>query len=114
MRRMMYVIVWQAIQMKDTEWSRLYERLVPLLCSYDERQQGYAGKGKVIGRIAGQITSVIYALLKKDHETLKSLAPGRVAPEPVLSIQGSTDSIVRDYITLPCPNELHQRSFNCS
>lgn len=84
MKRMMYLIVWQAIQMKDTEWSRLYERLVPRLCSYDERKQGYTGKGKVIGRIAGQITSVIYALLKKDDETLKTLTPGEIAPEPAL------------------------------
>ena len=38
----------------------------------------------MIGRLAGQITSVIYALLKKDDETLKALAPGEMAPEPVL------------------------------
>jgi transposase len=25
MKRMMYLIVWQAIQMKDSEWARLYE-----------------------------------------------------------------------------------------
>jgi transposase len=84
MKRMMYLIVWQAIQTKDTEWARLYERLVPRLCSYDERKQSYTGKGKVIGRLAGQIISVIYALLKKDDETLKALAPGEKAPEPVL------------------------------
>jgi hypothetical protein len=75
-KRMMYLIVWQAIQTKDMEWVRLYERLVPRLCRYDERKQSYTGKGKVIGRLAGQITSVIYALLKKDDETLKALAPG--------------------------------------
>ncbi len=84
MKRMMYLIVWQAIQMKDSEWARLYERLVPRLCSYDERKQSYTGKGKVIGRLAGQITSVIYALLKKDDETLRALAPGERPPEPVL------------------------------
>jgi len=84
MKRMMYLIVWQAIQMKDTEWARLYERLVPRLCSYDERKQKHTGKGKVIGRLAGQITSVMYALLKKDDEMLRALAPGEIPPEPVL------------------------------
>ena len=84
MKRIMYLIVWQAIQMKDSEWAKLYERLVPRLCSYDERKQSYTGKGKVIGRLAGQITSVIYALLKKDDETLRTLAPGAKPPEPVL------------------------------
>jgi transposase len=84
MKRMMYLIVWQAIQMKDSGWARLYERLVPRLCSYDERTQSYTGKGKVIGRLAGQITSVMYALLKKDDETLRALAPGERPPEPVL------------------------------
>jgi hypothetical protein len=84
MKRMMYLIVWQAIQMKESEWARIYEHLVPRLCSYDERKQTYIGKGKVIGRLAGQITSVMYALLKKDDETLRALAPGEKVPEPVL------------------------------
>ena len=57
---------------------------MPRLCSYDERKQSYVGKGKVIGRLAGQITSMIYTLLKKDDEMLRGLAPGESVPEPVL------------------------------
>jgi hypothetical protein len=60
----MYLIVWIAIKM-DCEWTRIYERLVPIKCRYDEHTRQYTGKGKVIGRIAGQIVSVIYALLKR-------------------------------------------------
>jgi hypothetical protein len=44
----------------------------------------YKGKGKVIGRIAGQMIGMMFALLKKDLETLKDLAPGEKPPEPML------------------------------
>jgi transposase len=84
MKQTLYLIVWQAIRHKECEWARIYERLVPIKCSYDERTRRFTGRGKVIGRIAGQIVSVIYALLKKDQETLSKLPPGRKPPEPVL------------------------------
>ncbi len=82
-KQMLYLVVWKVIQM-DCEWARIYERLVPLKCSYDERTRRYMGRGKVIGRIAGQIVSVIYALLKQDQEIMSKLAPGTKAPDPVL------------------------------
>ena len=84
MKQMMYLIVWQAIQLKDCEWSKLYEHLVPLKCSFNERTQRYTGRGKVMGRIAGQIISLIFTLLKKDQETLLRLAPGMTPPDPIL------------------------------
>lgn len=84
MKPTLYLIVWQAIQLKDSEWAKIYERLVPLKCSYDERTRRYVGRGKVIGRLAGQIISVIYALLKKDQEILSKLPAGTKPPEPVL------------------------------
>ncbi len=83
MKQMMYLIVWTAVKM-DCEWARIYERLVPIKCRYDERTRRYVGRGKVIGRIAGQMISVIYALLKKDQETLSKLSPGTKPPDPVL------------------------------
>ena len=82
-KQMLYLLVWTAIRM-DCEWARMYERLVPIKCSYDERTRKYTGRGRVIGRIAGQMLSVIYALLKKDQETLSKLTPGTKAPDPVL------------------------------
>lgn len=84
MKQTIYLTVWQAIRSKDCEWRRIYERLVPIKCSYDERKRDYVGKGKVIGRIAGQIVSVIYTLLKKDQETLRNLPPDAKPPDPVL------------------------------
>ena len=80
----MYLVVWQVIQIKDSEWSKIYERLVPMKCSFNEKTRRYAGRGKVIGRIAGQIISVIYALLKQDLETLSKVPSGTKPPDPLL------------------------------
>ncbi len=84
MKQTMYLIVWQAIRLKESEWSQIYERLVPIKCSYNERTRQYTGRAKVMGRIAGQIISVIYALLKRDLEVLSKIPSGTKLPEPVL------------------------------
>lgn len=84
MKRAMYLIVMNAIRRKETEWAKLYERLVPRLCIYDERTQSYRGKGKVMGHVAGRLIFLIYALLKKDAEVLSHLAPGAEPPAPML------------------------------
>ena len=78
-----YIAVWKAIRM-DCEWARLYERLVPIKCRYDEKKRAYVGRGRVIGRIAGQMLSVVYALLKADQEALSKLPPDASLPPPVL------------------------------
>ena len=83
MKKMMFLIVWNAIRM-DGEWASLYQRLVPLKCAYDERTRTYKGKGKVIGRIAGQMISLMFALLKTDQEVLSKISPGTEAPSPLL------------------------------
>ncbi len=83
MKQTMYLIVWRAIQW-DAEWKEMYERLISRKCRSDERTRRLVGREKVIGRLAGQMTSVIYALLKKDHEILFHLAPGAKPPEPQL------------------------------
>src|SRR5258706_842034 len=61
-------------------------KLMPLFLddSLDERTHRLIGREKVIGRLAGQMTSVIYALLKKDQELLSHLAPGAKPPQPAL------------------------------
>jgi hypothetical protein len=82
-KRVMYLIVWRAIQ-TDTEWAKLYQRLVPRLCTYDERTQSYKGRGRAIGHIAGRLITLIYALLRYDYEVLSHLAPGADPPEPML------------------------------
>lgn len=68
----------------DTEWSKLYKRLVPRLCSYDERTQSYKGKGQAIGHVAGRLITLVYALLRYDYEVVNHLAPGTGPPEPML------------------------------
>ncbi len=83
MKKTMYLVAWTAIR-TETEWAKIYERLVPLKCRYDEKLQVYKGKGTVLGRIAGQLISLIYLLLKRDYELLSHLAPGVKPPEPQL------------------------------
>jgi transposase len=83
MRQTMYLIVWRAIQW-DTDWKEVYDRLVARKCHIDERTRRLVGREKVIGRLAGQMTSVIFVLLKKDQEILAHLAPGVTPPEPQL------------------------------
>lgn len=83
MRQTMYLVVWRAIQW-DTDWKAVYERLVARKCHVDERTRRLVGREKVIGRLAGQMTAVIFVLLKKDQELLAHLAPGTKPPEPQL------------------------------
>lgn len=83
MRQTMYLIVWRAIQW-DADWKEVYERLIARKCHMDERTRRLIGREKVIGRLAGQMTSVVYVLLKKDQELLAHLAPGAKPPEPQL------------------------------
>ncbi len=83
MKKVMFLAEWKAIQ-TDTEWAKLYKRLVPRLCSYDERMQTYKGKGKALGHIIGRLITLIFALLKKDYEILTRLSPGTEPPPPTI------------------------------
>jgi transposase len=83
MKQTMYLIVWRAIQW-DAEWKAMYERLLARKCRSDERTRRLIGREKVIGRLAGQMTSVIYTLLKQDQELLAHLSPGVEPPSPAL------------------------------
>lgn len=83
MKQTMYLIVWRAMQW-DSDWKEIYERLVARKCHTDERTRRLVGREKVIGRLAGQMTAVVYVLLKRDQELLAHLAPGAKPPEPQL------------------------------
>ncbi len=83
MKKVMYLVAWNAIR-SETEWASLYKRLVPRLCTYDERTQTYKGKGKALGHVIGRLITLVYALLKQDDEMLSHLPPGTEPPEPVL------------------------------
>lgn len=37
MKRTMYLVIWQTLRNPDNEFARLYQRLVPRKCVYDER-----------------------------------------------------------------------------
>jgi hypothetical protein len=116
MRQMFFLIVAQAIRQENV-WARLYARLVPVKCSFDERRRAYRGTVKVMGRIAGQMIEMIYALLKQDAEILNRVPPGAVAPEPICydpevhqrHVNGAyrplkNGQLDRKLIRLPAPN----------
>ncbi len=84
MKQTMYLVVWNMIRQGDNEWARLYERLIPRKCSFDEKRQVYRGKMKVIGRVAGQMIGMFYALLKQDAERVSQVHEGETPPDPIL------------------------------
>lgn len=83
LKRMLYLAVINAVRY-DPSWKLLYDRLVARKCPYDAKLKRHRGKMKVIGRIAGQMTTVIYTLLKRDHDLLQSLKGGEEPPAPTL------------------------------
>lgn len=84
MKSTMLLIVWQVIRQNNSEWARIYQRLVRRKCSFNEKTRQYTGRLSVIGRIAGQIISTIFVLLKRDQELLSKLPPGTRPPEPAV------------------------------
>ncbi len=84
MKQIMFLIVANATQRHESEWAKLYQRLVKAKCPYDERTASYKGKVRVMGRVAGQMIEVMYALLKKDAEVLSKVPPGQEPPPPIL------------------------------
>lgn len=81
LHRAIYLVAWHTLRLPDNEFARLYTRLAPRKCVYDERMQEYRGKGKVIGRVAGQLITVMFTLLKRDQDLL---AQGGSVPDPEL------------------------------
>ena len=84
MRQIMFLIVVRVIQQPESEWGKLYERLVQARCPCDERTGERKGKIRVIGRVAGQMIETIYALLKTDAEVLAKVPPSKEPPPPTL------------------------------
>jgi transposase len=83
LKHLFFFMVGNAVQM-DCEWARIYQRLVKRRCTFDERKRAYTGRLPIIGRIAGQMISTIYALLKRDAELLAQHRPNQALPEPML------------------------------
>ena len=83
MKQTLFLMAMRAVTMEG-EWANIYQRLLPRLAIYDERTKGYRGKKKALGRIAGQMTSMIFALLKTDQELLSHVSFGQAPPPPML------------------------------
>lgn len=82
MKQVFFLVVVHAIQ-QENAWARLYQRLVPKKCAFDDRRGSYRAKLKVIGRVAGQIIEMVYALLKQDAEVLSQVPAGAASPDPI-------------------------------
>jgi hypothetical protein len=83
MKEILYLVALVAVR-GPGPWADVYQRLVERNCSYDEKQRDYVGKKRVVGRIAGQIISLIYGLLRTDAELLARTPVREPLPEPML------------------------------
>lgn len=43
MKQTMYLIVWHAIHVTESDWQKMYERLVPIKCRFNEKTREYTG-----------------------------------------------------------------------
>jgi transposase len=84
LKQALFLAAWGAIRDGNNEFARLYERLVPRKCAFDERKREYIGKNKVVGRVAGQLVTVLFTLLKRDQEVLAKANGNPLLPEPTL------------------------------
>jgi len=84
MKQMLFLMAARATTL-ECEWARSYQRLLPRLAIYDERKKDYRGKLRVSGRVAGQMATMIFALLKTDQGLVDSTPSGQEPPPPMLS-----------------------------
>lgn len=80
----LYFVAINAVK-HDPTWNILFTRLVERKCNLDARTGKHRGVKKVYGRIAGQMIGILYTLLKKDAELVRTWTgdPGEL-PEPEL------------------------------
>jgi transposase len=83
LKQTLFLAVWQVVRCGDNEFARLYASLVPRKCAFDERKRQYLGRNKVVGRVAGQLITVLFTLLKRDQEVV-ARASGGPLPDPEL------------------------------
>jgi hypothetical protein len=98
MKQTMYLIVWRAIQW-DAEWKAMYERLVARKCRSDERTRRLIGREKVIERLSGQMTGVIYTLLNRIRNCSRISPPAWSPHRQHSMIQSFTGNIAWDTIS---------------
>ena len=85
LRQTLFLLAFAAISQNQVNvWTQLYTRLLPKKCAYDARTGTWKGKKRVIGRIAGQMVSVIYTLLKQDADLLDHAPDPSHLPDPQL------------------------------
>jgi hypothetical protein len=80
MWQILFLIVAGMVRYQNSEWSKLYQRLIQTKCPTDSITGEKKGKMRVIGRFAGQMIETMYALLNTDAEVLNYVPPGETPP----------------------------------
>lgn len=80
LRDTIYLWSLRAIKEEQSFWYRLASRLTPLKCTYNAKTHKYNGKLRVVGRVAGQMIGVVYALLKADADLVDSITDETLPP----------------------------------
>lgn len=85
LRKTLYLVGLRAVNGKyDAEWREIYQDLVKRQCPFDAGKQAQTGKIRPLSRIIGQITTMIYAFLRKDADAIAATPPGSTPPAPVV------------------------------
>lgn len=85
LRHTLYLVGLRAVNSKyDTEWHMIYQNLVRRQCPYDAGKGAQTHKIRPLSRIIGQISSMIYAFLRRDAEALARAPEGSEPPPPML------------------------------
>jgi hypothetical protein len=82
------------------------------MCSYDEKLKDYRGKLKPLGRIAGQMASMIFALLKIDQETLAKVSPDHDPLAPMLYETASPSSPSNRVLSFPQTRNTTEKDYS--
>ena len=84
---MLFLMAARAISI-DCEWAKMYQQLLPRMCSYDERIKDYRGKMKVLGRIAGQMASMIFVFQMEGRQSPPRTIPWKGQRQVVAAGRG--------------------------
>lgn len=83
LRDTMFLVAMRAVK-DDTEWRKIYLRLVERQCPFDAKQGKRKGRMRPLSRIIGQIANMIYKFLREDFDLIAKTPPGTDALQPAL------------------------------
>lgn len=82
LKRTMYLIVMNAI--KREPWKGIYLELCKRMATYNPKTKKWKGRMKAIGHICGRMIKLMFILLRRDDDVLRSTPKGKELPKPEL------------------------------